>query len=395
MNQFEPIKLPDSPAPDAAKRPKYTLAAEQIRQRILEGAFQPGDRLPSERELAALFGVAFLTVRQALHHLAEAGFVERHHGRGTFVADYRARQSEKKEVGIAASPIFLLGLGPGIDARRDPVNWEVHLFRYKGIVDAGFKFGFPIEALSEWNGELTPALLGRLETGSGIILNGDQLPEAQMRLLIERGILLVAINRHRDLLCSEVQVDTKQGTVLAVEHLLQLGHRRIGIIVGDQRKPLMQLRLEGYKEALRHYRVPFREDLTVMEPRGLVEDGAAAAEQLLRMKEPPTAIFTTSDRRAIGAMARARELGWSIPRDLSIVGFDDLQEAAELDPPLTTVHNPLHQSGYEAVRLIRDHLEDPDLGIQVARLPMSLAVRQSTARLRVPPKAGNSDIHAA
>jgi LacI family transcriptional regulator len=70
-----------------------------------------------------------------------------------------------------------------------------------------------------------------------------------------------------------------------------------------------------------------------------------------------------------------------VPERVSIVGFDDLQEAAQLDPPLTTVHNPLHQSGYDAVRLINDHYRDPDLGVQLVRLPMSLVVRQSTARL--------------
>lgn len=370
---------------DAARRPKYLLAAEQIRRHILSRVYGPGDRLPSERDLAQAFGVAYLTVRQALHYLIQEGFVERKHGRGTFVVERCSRPSARSGRTSAVAPIYLLGLGPRVDARHDPVNWEIHLFRYQGIVEGAFQFGFPVEVPSGWNGVLSDPLLQKLAAGSGVILNGDQLPEKEIRRLIERGVRVVAINRHRGLVCSEVQVDTKQGTVLAVEHLLQLGHRRIGIIVGDQKKPLMQLRLEGYKEALRLYDVPFREDLMVVDPRGLAEDGAAAAEKFLKSTKPPTAIFTTSDRRAIGVLTRARELGWSVPEQVSIVGFDDLQVAAELAPPLTTVHNPLVQSGVEAVRLIHGHIRNPELGVQLVRLPMTLTVRSSTARLKALP----------
>jgi DNA-binding transcriptional regulator YhcF (GntR family) len=379
VEQFQPIRSFSSATHATERRPKYLLAAEQIRDRILRGTLRPGDRLPSERDLAASFHVAYLTVRQALHQLSEEGFVERHHGRGTFVADRRSQPRMATE--SAPPPIFLLGLGPQMDARRDPVNWEVHLFRYQGIVEGGFQFGLPIEVVGEWNGHLDDTILKKLKTGTGVILGGDQVSDADIERLLERKIRVVVINRHRGLLCSEVQVDTKQGAILAVEHLLQLGHRRIGIIVGDQRKPLMKLRLEGYKEALGHYGVAFDERLMVTDVRGSAEDGAAATEKLLRMKSPPTAIFAGSDQRAIGALARAREMGRKVPERVSIVGFDDLQEAAQLDPPLTTVHNPLHQSGYDAVRLINDHYRDPDLGVQLVRLPMSLVVRQSTARL--------------
>lgn len=366
----------------AEKRPKYLLAAEQIRRHILSGVYRPGDRLPSERDLAQTFEVAYLTVRQALHHLIQEGFVERKHGKGTFVMERRSRPPVRDGKPQTAAPIYLLGLGPRVDARHDPVNWEIHLFRYQGIVEGGFQYGFPVEVPTGWNGTLSENIIRKLSTGSGVILNGDQLPEKDIRQLLNHGVRLVAINRHRGLVCSEVQVDTKQGTMLAVEHLLQLGHRRIGIIVGDQKKPLMQLRLEGYKEALRHYDVPFRDDLMVVDPRGRAEDGAAAAEKFLKSHKPPTAIFTTSDRRAVGVLTRAKELGWSVPEQISIVGFDDLQVAAELDPPLTTVHNPLVQSGVEAVRLIHEHLRNPDLDIQLVRLPMTLTIRNSTARLR-------------
>ena len=390
MNQFEPIDAVRMAGGSAEKRPKYLLAAEQIRRHILSGAYRPGDRLPSERDLAQAFEVAYLTVRQALHYLIQEGFVERKHGKGTFVVERRSRPPVRGGKPSATAPIYLLGLGPRVDARHDPVNWEIHLFRYQGIVEGGFQYGFPVEVPAGWNGTLSESIIRKLASGSGVILNGDQLPEKDIRQLLDHGIRLVAINRHRGLVCSEVQVDTKQGTMLAVEHLLQLGHRRIGIIVGDQKKPLMQLRLEGYKEALRHYDVPFREDLLVVDPRGLAEDGAAAAEKFLKSATPPTAIFTTSDRRAVGVLTRAKELGWSVPEQISIVGFDDLQVAAELDPPLTTVHNPLVQSGVEAVRLLHSHLQNPELDIQLVRLPMTLTIRKSTARLRTPPKAARA-----
>lgn len=382
MKQFEPITTSKSSRKGGDKQPKYLRAAEQIRKHILSGVFRPGDQLPSERDLAQFFEVAYLTVRQALHHLIQEGFVERKHGKGTFVIDRQSHLDAKGAASEPTAPIYLLGLGPQVDARHDPVNWEIHLFRYQGIVEGGFHYGYPIEVPSGWSGQLSEDMIKKIATGSGVILSGDQLDEKDIARLVEEGVRVVAINRHRGLVCSEVQVDTKQGTVLAVEHLLQLGHRRIGIIAGDQKKPLMQLRLQGYKDALSHYDVPFREELMVVDPRGKAEDGAAALEKFLRSDLPPTAIFTTSDRRAVGVLARARELGRSVPEQLSVVGFDDLQMAGELDPPLTTVHNPIVESGVEAVRLIHEHLRHPELDLQLVRLPMTLTVRSSTARLR-------------
>src|SRR5690606_17297897 len=155
------------------------------------------------------------------------GLVHRHHGKGTFVAEIPKRSLSRGAESATAPPIYLLGLGPQMDARRDPANWEVHLFRYQGIAEGGFQFGYPLQTPTGWNGRMTEPLLEQLAAGSGVILNGDHLPAEALKTLVERGVRVVAINRHRELLCSEVQVDTKQGTILAIEHLLQLGHRRI------------------------------------------------------------------------------------------------------------------------------------------------------------------------
>lgn len=366
---------------------KYVVAAEAIQQMIRSRRLKPGSRLPSERELAELFQVAYLTVRQALHHLEQQGIIQRKHGCGTFVANPQESRIELQRRLPSVAPVWLIGLGPDMDEEHEPVNWEPLLYRYQGIMEGGFYFGLPIRSLDlpvqprdcAW-------WISQLKGASGVILEKDALADEIIESLQQKGIPVVATSRHGSSVCSEVQTDTIQGAKLSTEHLLELGHRRIGLIVGDQTKPLMRMRLDGYRDALVAHGVPYEPELTVIDRRGLAVDGAEATRALLALPDPPTAIFAASDQRAFGVLDALHAAGRSVPDDMSVVGFDDLRKAARVNPPLTTVRNPLHESGFEAVRLLSEHLRKKDLGIQLVTLPMTLVVRGTTAPPR--PRSG-------
>lgn len=378
-----PKELKDFPT-NTGKR-KYVAAAEAIQRMIRSRRLKAGSRLPSERELAKLFQVAYLTVRQALHHLEQQGIIQRKHGCGTFVANPQESRIELQRRLPSVPPVWLIGLGPDVDEEHEPVNWEPLLYRYQGIMEGGFYFGLPIRSLDlpvqprdcAW-------WISQLKGASGVILEKDALADEIIEALQQKGIPVVATSRHGSSICSEVQTDTTQGAKLATEYLLELGHRRIGLIVGDQNKPLMRMRLDGYRDALAAHDVPYESGLTVIDRRGLAEDGAQAARKLLALPHPPTAIFAASDQRAFGVLEALQVAGMNVPDDMSVVGFDDLRKAARLNPPLTTVRNPLHESGFEAVRLLSEHLKKKHLGKQIVTLPMSLVVRGTTASLRPP-----------
>jgi LacI family transcriptional regulator len=366
--------------------------AEDLLRMVRSEGLKSGSRLPSERELARAFRVALLTIRQALHLLEQRGLIVRHHGRGTFVADPCRRRLEMRQRLPSIPPVRLVGLGPELDAEHEPVNWEPLLYRYRGIMEAGARFGLTITSP-----DLAPEARGvawwmsELKGSLGVLVEGDRLGDEVIAELLRRGTPVVAVNRHAAAPCSRVVADTRQGARLAIEHLVSLGHRRIGLVVGDQARPLMRLRHEGCLEALAAAGIPLDERLLAVDRRGLREDGADAARSLLRQGDPPTAIFAASDTRALGVIDALVGAGLRVPRDVSVVGFDDLKAAGRMRPPLTTVRNPLYESGFEAVRLLWEHAGGQGMGIRVVTLPMSLVVRESTAapaRPRAPPAGG-------
>ena len=189
-----------------------------------------------------------------------------------------------------------------------------------------------------------------------------------------------------------LSVDNYGGAGQATAHLLALGHTRIGFVSGLGVKrarpdgPLGDPERDDAAERLRGYRDAMREaGLTI--PRGYVQDGdfsqasgQRAAQRLLSLKSPPTALFVSGDAMAVGAIHKAQDLGLSVPGDLSVVGFDDLPMAAQARPPLTTVRQPLQDLGAAAVRLLVDLAEGQPVRLP-APFPTQLVVRDSTARL--------------
>jgi len=176
-----------------------------------------------------------------------------------------------------------------------------------------------------------------------------------------------------------ISVDNYQGAYAATEHLITLGHRRIGVIAGRRDIPVGQLRLDGYQAALRDHGLPF--DPALIAPGDFTfESGLAGAEQLLLLADPPTAIFACDDPMAIGALHVAARRGLRVPEDLSVIGFDDTPEAARCWPPLTTMRQPLGRMGELAADLVCRLIdgETPEQSRYV--LASELVVRASTSR---------------
>jgi LacI family transcriptional regulator len=169
-----------------------------------------------------------------------------------------------------------------------------------------------------------------------------------------------------------------RGAQLAVEHLLELGHRRIGTITGPTGLAATSGRLAGYRAALAGYELLPPDELIRQGDHDL-RSGRVAAEALLALDERPTAIFAFNDWMAIGALHAALARGLRVPEDISIVGFDDADAAQVVIPPLTTVRQPIEDMARLAVTMLRGLLEGQELATWRVELGASLVVRESTA----------------
>jgi LacI family transcriptional regulator len=175
-----------------------------------------------------------------------------------------------------------------------------------------------------------------------------------------------------------VDSDNRHGADMATEHLLQLGHRRIGFVSGRDDLESARLRELGFRDALARHGVELDPALVRC---GQYEEAAAtdAAHQLLELPEPPTAVFAANDSSAIATMAVARSRGLSVPDQLSVIGFDDIPEGVMVEPALTTIHQPIQEMGERAIELLVQLLAGETPPVTHVTLRTHLVRRQSCA----------------
>jgi LacI family transcriptional regulator len=173
-----------------------------------------------------------------------------------------------------------------------------------------------------------------------------------------------------------VHSDNLAGAITATDHLIGLGHRRIGFLAGRPDLESARLREEGFRSALARAGIGLDPALVRVgdyEPARSEEP----ARQLLTLADRPTAIFAANDLSAIETMHVARSLGVAVPDDVSVIGFDNIPESALTEPPLTTIDQSIQQMGREAVRLLVDLISGVSDGPLQITLPTRLVVRQS------------------
>lgn len=175
-----------------------------------------------------------------------------------------------------------------------------------------------------------------------------------------------------------VASDNLQGARLAVDHLVGLGHRRIGMVTGRPDLISAELREQGYREALAAAGLDIDESLLRL---GAFDPDVArdAARELLTLPEPPTAIFAANDGTALVTLEVAAELGIDVPGRLSVVGFDNVPESALAVPPLTTVQQPMRQMGHDAIAMLVDLIRGDGLDETHVMLETTLVPRGTTA----------------
>jgi LacI family transcriptional regulator, galactose operon repressor len=255
--------------------------------------------------------------------------------------------------------------------------------RMRGVLAALDGTDYGVVVCNVASPEQRDEYLGRgapLDRSDGLLLVSLTPSDDEVDAFLRSGAPVVVLDAfHPRLPC--LTIDDVAGGTLATQHLIDLGHEQIAFI-GDRPDPGLGFvssdrRREGYRTTLERAGIPARPELERKGPHGRLVAHRLTRE-LLALDEPPTAIFAASDTQALGVLEAAGAEGVDVPGDLSVVGFDDLEVAAYLG--LTTVRQPLEESGRRAVERLIAVLRDEDVEPREERLELELKVRRTTAR---------------
>ena len=254
----------------------------------------------------------------------------------------------------------------------------------QGIEDAALKAGYAVligDTQHEPAREERYAQMLLQKQADGLIFLGHRLPNDAVRLaraVTHRPAPIVnGCEFSPRLGVPSVHIDNAKAAQEAMEHLYSLGHQRVAVVTGPLASPLSRDRLRGAKAGARAAKA--QRHLTVVAGDFSISSGTIAATRLLARKPSPTAVFCFNDEMAIGVMQTARRRGIRVPEDLSVVGFDDIRFARYLDPPLTTVTQPMREIGEGCVRLLLEILRGNASAPESVTLQHQLTVRSTTA----------------
>ena len=362
--------------PTTPRQPLYLRIHQRLQERILSGEWGFGAMLPSENDLCGEFGVARGTVRQVLAELEKEGLIRRERGRGTFITHLPRTETVSGLSGRVLSfivpyvrdsyvPTILLGLENTARANGYVVLFN-HVENDPGKQEDALR-------LAEWQGVAGIVLYPVNSTDAGPVLQD----------MVQRQAPLVLVDRYlRALSTSYVTSDNFGGGLRATQYLLGLGHRRIAFLSWDDSAITMEHRREGYRQALNEAGLGLDPALE-WSVRGYPDIDSAALAGYLQRPGLPTAIFAANDQLALAVVRTARALTIGIPRDLSLIGFDDLEISAQLDLPLTTIAQPAFELGKKAGELVIQKIKSQAKhaagasSVEQHILPTRLVIRQT------------------
>jgi LacI family transcriptional regulator len=338
--------------------PLYVAAKRTLESAISKGLYKPGDRLPSTQEISRMLGVSLVTSHRALQELEATGAVDRVQGRGTFVADGKTDTARPLRLSLVLQPDASLA-----DYYHGQVLEGMHMGAREADCEIAIVQG-PRQRKAPPDGVV---LLNPLES---------QI-EAVRTSSTGKAPLLVAGARHPSL--PWIDVDNVDLIDQAVQHAVDLGHRRLAFIGGADELSNSRDRRAGYTQACQRLRLkPDEQRDVIAATYRLDELESTRVSRMLAGANRPTAIVAGGYHLALDVYRIAATLGLDVPNDLSVIGVDDPPSATHLDPPLTTVHQPLLQLGQAAVHGLVETIRDQAPLQPQQTLRANLVIRRSS-----------------
>jgi LacI family transcriptional regulator len=343
------------------------------------------------RDIAALAGLSKSTVSLVLNNSPKVDPATRRHvlaviRRHNYVPSFAA-------TALAKGSTRLIGMiVPGL-------SWHMVASINLGVASVTERTGFDIILYTATNDRDYGPVIDRILTSSmssGLLVVTNQQPLEPLIQLNQDGMPVVVVNTlgtHIDL--PSITADNYGGALTAVNHLLQLGHERIGCVQGLMEYQCCQDRYRGYLEALRAAGIQPDPELT--KPGEFSpETIRVRARQMLTLpkRQRPTAIFAHSDVTAYAVMNAAVDCGLRVPEDVSVIGFDDIESAAQIRPPLTTIRQPFAEMGKQAAQLLLAAIatNDERAGTQPDAAEPVVRKRAGASELSRPATSRDSDL---
>jgi DNA-binding LacI/PurR family transcriptional regulator len=359
----------------AKKGPKYKRVYLELGKTLTDGALREGDKLPSESELVARFGVSRPTVRRALAQLVTEGLIERRMGAGTVVSN----RSRQKSLGfgllipeLGTTEIFepiCQGISQAHSRGRHDLIWgpsflrgaskEVqaeHLCRYYIERKVSGVFFAPMEHFER--GDAVNRSIARA-------LDDAEIPI----VLLDRDIVLFPERSRYDL----VGIDNHRAGFVLAEHLLRTGSRRIAFLASPFSAHTVDARIGGYTEALHVHQGPTSQPLVKW-----ADPGDVSAVQEFLHQAQPDAIICANDFTAAQLLRSLSSIGIQAPAQIRIAGFDDVKYAQLLQTPLTTIRQPCLEIGSAALLAMLDRIAHPAAPAREFIVDFQLVIRKST-----------------
>ena len=374
MNKYR-IKSSMEHEKPAIRRTKHREVFEHVLSDIESGKFKEGERLPSEAELVTQFTASRPTVARALRDLQNLGLVERKVGSGTYVRKAR-KPNESWLFGLLIPGLGSTEIFEPICAQLARLAQRQHHTLLWG--DFGDKRGAADPLLIEQvcNSYIRQNVAGVFFAPLELTKDKDRINQSVIAALESARIPIVLLDR--DIVAFPqrsrfdlVGIDNRRAGFLITDHMIKLGCRRIDFLARPDSAPTVTLRIAGYREALLARETPH-------DPQW-IHCGEPTDEKFVRgiMASGATAIICANDLTAANLMRTLDALGYSIPQEIRVAGFDDVRYADLLHPALTTIHQPYVEIGNIAMQVMLERIENPKSPPRDILAQPNLIVRQS------------------
>jgi LacI family transcriptional regulator, repressor for deo operon, udp, cdd, tsx, nupC, and nupG len=353
--------------------------AQQLRRQLLwlitTGALSPGERLPPVRDLAGRLGINLHTVRAAYRKLEDGGLVVTRQGRGTYVLPLDSRRLAQIAATFSTHTVGVI-----IPSMANPF-YHAFLQGVEEVASADGTLVFvcnthdvPSKAASYY------AQMAAVQVDGIIIASHDTAelaPGAEDGREVGWAPMPAVTVDWPECTGPSVTLDLQDAGYQASRHLLEHGHRRVGLITVAGDASNVRPVEAGYRRALGEAGLPADPAQIARVSSFETAAGGDGVRRLLALEHPPTSIFAIADTLALGALAEIKRAGLRVPHDIALAGFNDIPASGMVDPPLTSVAAPVREMGAHAMRMLQEQIAGRPLAQMQVVLPVALVVRAS------------------
>ena len=342
--------------------PKYLLVEDYIRRQIKQRKII--DKLPGERLLAAELGYSYMTIRKAVDNLVNEGLLYKIPTKGTYVADQKAQKKPKTGT-----------IGYFLDSRiAGGLSSPYYAQIFNAIEKEATRNGYSLIYFSDTSDSKLNKVLKKLD---GVIATCFPRVENVIQEIKKVVPVVVIDNSAADKTIPSVIIDNFSAEIESVDHLCSLGHERIGFITGLEDSDVGKNRYEGYKSGLSKNGAAIDPTL-IFRGNYTFRSGVSGIEYFLSLEPRPTAIICANDSMALGSISKLHQEGLEVPDDISIVGFDDIDMARQITPPLTTIAAPVDEIAERAFCMLQRLIDGKTLDNKHVALSAHLVPRETT-----------------